>query len=279
MRKKVRNIEGMTPLGWLRRALPEVAVSGLSDPHTLVLRDPTFYRALKGALRKLRAEVRDHYPRDEAYLRAVDRIAAELGLRSRRRRSSPKERVGGAIDTDTQRPARTGARATVQDLGCDPLDAVLTAIASVPLRTAWEWFRQGMQLANRLSSPERGRAATAAGRSLAQDAATALARFNNQGSSNWVLGAQVVADLESRLAALALRDTRETCDPLTPRDVGQAVLEAIASRAERQMEGPQIVRLGGGDRNQGFRGNGEQKCLRCGHDPESCFGAFADEDA
>jgi hypothetical protein len=278
MRKKVRNIEGATPLGWLRRVLPEVVVSGLSDPHTLVLRDPTLSRALKGALRKLRAEVRDHCPHDEAYLRAVDRIAAELGLRSRRRRPSPKNRVGGAIEIDTRRPARTGALATVQDLGCDPLDAVLTAIARVPLRTAWEWFRQGMQLANTLSSPERGRAATAAGRSLAQDAATALAGFNNQGSSNWVLGAQVVADLESRLGALALRDTRETCDPLTPRDVGQAVLEAIASRAERPLEGPQIVKLGG-DRMQVLRRIGDEKCSRCGHDPESCFGAFADEDA
>jgi len=156
---------------------------------------------------------------------------------------------------------------------------VLTAIASVPLRTAWEWFRQGMQLANTLSSPERGRAATAAGRSLAQDTATALAKFNSQGSSNWVLGAQVVADLESRLGALALRDTRESCDPLTPRDVGQAILEAIASRAERQLESSQLVRPAGGDRMQVFRRIGDEKCPRCGHDPESCFGAFADEDA
>lgn len=277
MRKKVRNIEGLTPLGWLRRMLPEVAVSGLSDPQTRVLRDPTLSRALKGSLRKLRAELRAQYPRDDAQLRAVDRIAAELGLRSRRGRHSPKDRVSGAMDIDTPRLAKSGALATGRDFGGDGLDAVLTAIGSVPLRTAWEWFRQGMQLANTLSSPERNRAATAAGRSLAQDTATALTKF-----SSWVLGARVLADLENRLGTLALRDIRESCDPLTPRDVGQAVLEAISSPGrplDRQPERSQLVRPADGERTQILRPIADEKCPRCGHDAESCFGAFADEDA
>jgi len=260
--------------------LPEVAVSGLSDLQSRVLRDPTLSRALKGSLRKLRAELRAQHPRDDAHLRAVDRIAAELGLRSRRGRHSPKDRVSGAMDVDTPRPAKSGALATGRDLGGDGLDAVLTAIGSVPLRTAWEWFRQGMQLANTLSSPERNRAATAAGRSLAQDTATALTKF-----TSWVLGARVLADLESRLGTLALRDIRESCDPLTPRDVGQAVLEAISShgrpvdRSLLQPEGSQFVRPADGERTQILRPLADEKCPRCGHDAESCFGAFADEDA
>jgi hypothetical protein len=285
MRKRVRNIEGLTPLAWLRRTLSEVAVSGFSDSHTRVLCDPTLSRALKGSLRKLRTELLAQYPREDAQLLAVERISGELGLRSRRGRHSLKDRARGPVDIDRPRPARPRALATVQDFGGDRLDAVLTAIGSVPLRTAWEWFRQGMQLANTLSSPERSRAATSAGRSLAQDTAAALAKFSGQGSGSWVLGERVVADLESRLGSLALRDIRESCDPLTPRDVGQAVLEAISSherlvdRHERQPEGSQLVRPAGSERTQMFRPIGDEKCPRCGHDAESCFGAFADEDA
>ncbi|HBZ70122.1 MAG TPA: hypothetical protein DEP35_10465 [Deltaproteobacteria bacterium] len=279
MRKKARNIEGVPLLTWLRRALPEIAASGLGDRHAGLLKDPTLSRALKGSLRKLRAELENQDPRDEAQLRAVDTIAAELGLRSFRGRRLVKDRFGGGSAVHTARPARTQSQATPQDVGADPLDAVLSAIASVPLRTAWEWFRQGMQLAHTLSSPERGRAATAAGRSLARDTAAALARFKRQGSSKWTLEARVVADLESRLAALALRDMRESSDPLTPRDVGQAVLEAIASRAEPQLEGSELVRAGSGERLQMLRPIADEKCPRCGHDPERCFGAFADEDA
>lgn len=279
MRKTVRNIEGMTPLEWLRRALPEVAIAGLSDPHTRVLHDPTLPRVLKRSLRRLRAEVLDHCPVDETQLGAIDRIAAELRRRSHRRRPSLKDAVGAATAMETTPPGSEGARTRVHDSQRDPLDAVLTAIAGVPLRTPWEWFRQQMQLANALSFPERGRAATAAGRSLAQDTATALAKFNGQGASGWVLGAQVVADLESRLAALALRDTRESCDPLTPRDVGQVVLDAIVGRAGRELEGSPLDTRTKGKGMQGFRPIGDEKCPRCGHDPESCFRAFADEDA
>jgi hypothetical protein len=285
MRKRVRTIEGLTPLVWLRRILSEVAVSGLSGPHTRVLRDPTLSRAIKGSLRKLRSELLAQYPRDDAHLHAVDRIAAELGLRSRRGRRSLKDRVRGARDIDNPRPARSGALATVQDFGGDRLDVVLTAIGNVPLRTAWEWFRQGMQLANTLSSPERNRAATAAGKALAQDTAAALAKFSGEGSLSWVLGARILGDLESRLGTLALRDIRESSDPLTPRDVGQAVLEAISGPGqpvdtpEQQPEGSQLVRLSGGERTQIFQPIGDEKCPRCGHDAESCFGEFADEDA
>ena len=279
MRKKARSIEGVPLLTWLRRALPEIAASGLCDRHVDLLNDAALSRALKGALRKLRAELLNQDPRDEAQLRAVDTIAAELRLRSRRGRRLVKDRFGGGLGVDPARPTRTQSQATPQEVGSDSLDAVLTAIASVPLRTAWEWFRQGMQLAHTLNSPERGRAATAAGRSLARDTAAALAKSKSQGSSNWILEARVVADLESRLGVLALRDMRESSDPLTPRDIGQAVLEAIASRAEPRLEDSELVRAGNGQRLQVLRPNGDEKCPRCGHDPESCFGAFADEDA
>jgi len=237
-----------------------------------VLRDRTLARALRGSLKKLRLELLSHEPRQEDYLRAADRIAAELGLRSPRRGRSRH-----APQVDAPRP-RTGTLPKAQDFGSEPLDAVLTAIANIPLRTAWEWFRQGMQLANTLSSPERGRAATAAGKSLAKDTVTALARFSARGDSPWVLGAEVVADLESRLGALALRDTRESCDPLTPLDVGQAILEAIGGRGARPLE---CSALSGPEEAQGMQvfPVSDEKCLRCGHDPESCYGGSIDEDA
>jgi hypothetical protein len=142
-----------------------------------------------------------------------------------------------------------------------------------------------MQLANTLSSPERSRAANAAGKLLAQDVAAALAKLNDEKSVRWVPGAQVVAEFESRLGTLALRDLRESCDPLTPHDVGQAILEAISRHEHRgnqmdpRRESPQLVSSWGARQEQVFQPIGDEKCPRCGHDPESCFGAFADEDA